>query len=208
MYLRNNPIALGNEKLNPEDIDTTELSLNWQASARVQTILTLFQYEAKDLISFEPSGQGGDLVATNAVNQTANGAEFEVNWHIADHWRLNSSYSIHDAVNDLDDSAVADRPRRLGKVNLAYHHSDWVINTQAFYVGDRRRDLGDPRQAIDDYWLLNTNIMRKNLLPKTDVHLTLRNLLDEDVREPSTGEIPEDYPMESRSVWLGLTLSL
>jgi outer membrane receptor for ferrienterochelin and colicins len=208
LYLRNNPIALGNEKLKPEDIDTTELSFNWQASARVQTILTLFQYDAKDLISFEPSGQNADLVATNAMNQTATGAEFEVNWHLADHWRLNSSYSVQDAINARDDTPVADRPRRLGKMNLAYHHNDWVVNTQVFYVGDRRRETGDLRKPIDDYWLLNTNIMRKNLFPKTDVHLTLRNLLDEDIREPSTGEIPEDYPMESRSVWLGLTLSL
>lgn len=207
LYVKNNPIALGNKELKPEDIDTTEFSLNWQATPRLQTIFTVFHYEASDLIHFAADSQN-NRVAQNLINQSADGAELEFNWHITERWRLNNSYSTHNAVNERDDSAVADRPRRLGKINLAYHQSNWIVNTQAFYVGDRRRQFGDLRSELDDYWLLNASILRKNILPNTDVSFTLRNLLNEDIREPSTGEIADDYPMESRSVWLGLTLSL
>jgi outer membrane receptor for ferrienterochelin and colicins len=206
LYLKNNPIALGNDKLKPEDIDTTEFSLNWQPTPRVQTIFTAFHYEAKDLVHFASDDQN-NIVAQNLINQSAEGVELELNWHITEALRLNTSYSTHNAVNERDNSAVADRPRRLGKINLSYHPENWLLNTQAFYVGDRRRPQGDlVRQPIKDYWLINANIIRKNLLPQTDVYLTLRNIMDKNIREPS--EMQEDYPMESRSIWLGLTLSL
>jgi hypothetical protein len=35
----------------------------------------------------------------------------------------------------------------------------------------------------------------------------VRNATDENVREPSTTRIPEDYPMESRSGWVELIYS-
>lgn len=209
LYGQNNPVALGNDQLKPETIDTYELSFNWQATDRLQTILTLFDYTAKDLVVFEDDANSFSNTAQNRLIQDAQGFEWELNWQLDDVWRLQGSYSYHNARIKQNNTAVPDVPRRLLKLNLGYQlSSNWSISSQLFQVGDRKRKPTDPRQNIDDYTLWNMTLQGDNILKNTHFNITVRNLLNEDIREPSSGEIAEDYPMESRGVWVGLDFSL
>jgi outer membrane receptor protein involved in Fe transport len=76
-----------------------------------------------------------------------------------------------------------------------------VIN----HVADRERQVGDPRSDIDDYTTLDLVLQYRNLMDGLDISLIGRNVFDEDVREPSSGqnaanpEIPNDYPLEGSS---------
>ena len=81
----------------------------------------------------------------------------------------------------------------------------WQIHGQLNWVADRERSANDPRPSIDDYTLLHLTLRRENLLPSLDLSLSLRNVLDEDAREPSGLEIPDDYPLEGRSAWLEIS---
>jgi iron complex outermembrane receptor protein len=49
------------------------------------------------------------------------------------------------------------------------------------------------------------NLRRANVLQNLDLMIAVRNVADRDAREPSSGEIPEDYLLESRSVLLELS---
>jgi outer membrane receptor for ferrienterochelin and colicins len=86
--------------------------------------------------------------------------------------------------------------------------ADWTVSSQIFYVADRKRRSLDLRDEIADYSLWNLTLEHRNLIPGMNLSFSMHNLLDKEIREPSTGEIPEDYPMESRSLWLGLGFSL
>ena len=72
-----------------------------------------------------------------------------------------------------------------------------------FWIGNRHRDAADARPAIADYDLVNLILRRKNILKHWEAAIWVRNLFDEDIREPSPvpGAIPHDYPMEGRSIF-------
>ena len=83
------------------------------------------------------------------------------------------------------------------------------MNGQYFWIADRHRANGDPRPEIDDYDLVNLTLRRKNIAKRLDLTLAVRNLFNENAREPSPYDptapagayIPNDYPMEGRSVY-------
>lgn len=157
------------------------------------------------MVVFEDDINNISSTAQNSLTQDAQGFEWELNWQLDDAWRLQTSYSWHSATNKQNHTDVADVPRRLGKMNLSYQPvADWHLTSQLFWVADRKRRVIDPRDEINNYTLWNLNIQRNNIAKNVDLNLTFRNLLDDDIREPSGGEIAEDYPMESRSVWAGL----
>lgn len=160
------------------------------------------------MVVFEDDINNISNTAQNSLTQDAQGFEWELNWQLDDSWRLQGSYSYHNARNKQNHTDVADVPRRLGKLNVSYQAtSDWHLTSQLFWVSDRKRRATDARDEIDDYALWNVSFQRTNIVKNVDFNLTLRNLLDKDIREPSSGEIAEDYPMESRGVWTGLDFS-
>lgn len=209
LYFKNNPVSLGNEELRPERIDTQEVSLNFRATQTLQLNITAFMYQATDMIEFVPDDGDANLtIANNARDQDGKGVELEVHWKPSTQLHLTSSYSLQNAENADTGDDVADAPKQQFKVNANWAWSSkWSLSSQMYWVMDRERAPGDLRKNIDDYALLNATLHRNNLIPQLDAFLSVRNATNADAREPSSGSIPEDYPLESRSFWLGLTYS-
>jgi len=132
-----------------------------------------------------------------------------VNWKPSQQLHFNASYSKQTATDTENNSKIPDAPGQQVKANVNWvPRPQWALNGQLNWVGDRARVAGDLRSAIADYTLLNVTLHRKNILPELDLSLAVRNLANADAREPSSGSIPDDYPLEARSVWLGLTYSI
>jgi outer membrane receptor for ferrienterochelin and colicins len=206
LYFKNNPVSLGNATLTPERIDTQELSFNLLATPRLQTAVTFFTYQAMDMIEFIPDEFATTKTAQNALNQHGKGVEWEVNWKPWPQLQVGSSYAWQDAENADTKHAIADAPGQQFKLNANWEISPrWQLNSQLNWVGDRQRAAGDSRPNIADYTLLNFTLHRKQLVRGMDLSFALRNATDENAREPSSISIPDDYPLESRSAWLGLT---
>jgi iron complex outermembrane receptor protein len=130
----------------------------------------------------------------------------EFNWKPAPTLLFSGSYSYQDAKDIASNQPVADAPGQQTKMNMNWEFSPaWSINSQLIFIADRERRYGDVRPAIDDYALLDLAIKRENVLPQLDASLVIKNLANVDAREPSSGEIADDYPLESRSVWLQLS---
>ena len=62
---------------------------------------------------------------------------------------------------------------------------------------------------MDDYTIANLNIEKQKLFERLDLGLRVRNLFDENATEPSPYEavpsgslMPDDFPLEERSVHL------
>jgi outer membrane receptor for ferrienterochelin and colicins len=206
LYFKNNPVSLGNTALKPERIDTQELSFNFLATPTLQTSITLFTYRATDMIEFMPDEFATTKTAQNALNQDGKGIEWEVNWKPWTQLQVSSSYAWQDAENAHTKDAIADAPGQQFKLNANWEILPrWHLNSQLNWVGDRQRAAGDSRPVIADYTLLNFTLHRKQILRDLDLSFAIRNATDENASEPSSGTIPEDYPLESRSAWLGLT---
>lgn len=202
---KNNPVLLGNRNLDPEQIDTLELSFNYLVTPDLQTSLTVFHYEARDMIEFVSESVVTIKTAQNARDQDGDGFELEFNWKPIPTLHLSGNYSYQNAKDIASNQPVADAPGRQVKMNMNWEFSpDWSVNSQLIFIADRERRRGDLRPAIDDYTLMDVVIKRENILPHLDASLAFKNLADTDAREPSSGEIADDYPLESRSVWLQL----
>lgn len=204
-FSKNNPVSLGNPNLQPEQIDTAELSFAYSFNPDLIASLTLFEYEAKDMIEFIQDENSTTKTADNARDQDGSGFELELNWKPSSALYFSSSYSQQDARDASTDAAIPDAPGQQFKANINWEFSRrWFVHGQLNWVGDRQRAATDLRADISDYTLVNVTLRRKNITPNLDASLALRNLTDEDAREPSSGEIADDYPLESRSVWLEL----
>lgn len=192
----NNPIAVGNENLDPEVINTYELAFDYVHSNEFRVGLNLFYYEMEDIIRFTP-------VAMNTGDQTGHGLEWEAEWDVTDKLTLIGNYAFQDSEDEDSDSDVPNTPGQQLYLRSDYRLlPKWALNTQLNWVLDRKRELGDTRSEVDDYATLDISLRGIDVLPGVDVALTVRNLTDEDVFEPSLapGNIPNDLPQAGRSI--------
>jgi iron complex outermembrane receptor protein len=112
---------------------------------------------------------------------------------------------------DEEDQDAGNAPR-----HQAYLRTDWLVypnwylDTQINWVGKRRRVYGDPRASLDGYTTVDLTLRRKDIREgHWNLALGVRNLFDDDAREPSRGptsrgiiSIPNDLPLAGRHFFL------
>ena len=196
----NNPVALGNPNLAPETIDTIELAINYHPTQNITTTLNIFRHELSNIIRPVPTTPS-TIVFQNTGDQRGYGLEWEVDWRVNSKHNLLANYAFQKSTDEETNSDVANAPQ-----NQIYVRSDWQfspgwwLNTQVNWVADRKREFADPRDDIDDYTWVDLGLRHhiKNL--PLSVSLIIRNLFDEDAREPSLNgapapAIPNDLPL-------------
>ncbi|MCP4278332.1 MAG: TonB-dependent receptor [Gammaproteobacteria bacterium] len=203
LYFANNPVSLGNSTLQPEIIDTLELAFNYRPSPNLQGNLSLFAYEAKDLIEYVADSGATTQTAQNARDQDGYGFELEADWKVSRDLRINANYAWQHSEDASTGVDIHDAPGQQLYFNAHWRVApQWSVNSQLNWVGGRKRASGDTRDEIDDYTLVNLTLKRQGVVPGLDLTLSILNLFDENAREPSDGTIADDYPLEGRSVWV------
>ena len=200
----NNPLILGNIELKPEQIKSYELAFDYRPSYDLTLNMNFFYYDWTDIIQFIPDNSGSSRTAQNAGEQTGKGLEVEAKWSVSESLVLSGNFAWQDSQDELADAPAANSPEKQ-----LYLRSDWTMNNgwrmnmQANWVIGRNRVVGDLRDPVDDYVLVDMNL-RKVLSDHIEVALIINNLLDEDVYEPSPNAmpvpfIPNDLPLAGRS---------
>lgn len=200
LYNINNPVALGNPNLKPEEIESLELAFAWQPASTVQTNLNLFRYRMKDILRFVQNPDNS-FTAQNAGRQDGQGMEIELAWEAGKNLRLSGNYAQQHSVDAATSRDAGNAPR-----HHAYARADWrfmpgwTLDTQLNRVAGREREPGDTRPAIADYHTVDLTLRSQKHSSDWDFALTLRNLFDADAREPSPapGLIPNDLPLAPR----------
>ncbi|MBL4851086.1 MAG: TonB-dependent receptor [Gammaproteobacteria bacterium] len=186
----NNPVALGNPNLDPEIIDTIELAFDYHPTQDIATTLNIFRYELRDIIRPVPTTSSA-VVIQNTGDQTGFGLEWEMNWRVNDELNLLANYAFQKSTDEDSNSDVANAPQ-----HQIYIRSDWQfihgwqLNTQINWVGSRKRAFDDPRDDIDDYATVDLGLRHSFGKLPLDISLIVRNLFDEDAREPSLNGVP------------------
>ena len=201
----NNPSILGNPELNPETIKSYEVAFDYRPRYDLSLIANLFYYKWEDIIQFIPD-PGGSRTAQNAGEQLGHGMEFEVKWEASENLTLSGNFAWQKSKDENLDADAANAPEKqlYGRADWDFAE-DWNLNLQANWVMGRNRVKGDPRNEIDDYVLVDLTMRRTNLWKNFEAALMVRNLFDEDAREPSpNGDpvpfIPDDLPLAGRSI--------
>lgn len=203
MHNQNNPSVIGNPNLDPETTDTYEVAFDYRPNKALRMGLNLYEYRINGLIDYiaDPA-PATTRTAQNARDQKGRGFELETEWMATEALRLRANYSYQLAKDSLTDAVVPDIPASKFYANANWKFMpQWSLDGQYWRVMDRHRAVGDTRPAIKDYSLTNLTLRRKNIANHFDMALAVRNVFNNNVREPSQPAIPGDFPMESRSYW-------
>lgn len=203
LYSQNNPVGQGNLDLGPEGVNTFETGagFDYLLDENLFIGLSLFYYRADDLIQLVLDPEQNLSINQNIGEQTGTGGELSLRWKPQNNITINFNYSLLDG-EDNSGNTIADVPEHMAYLSMNWGINDnwnWFIDGK--WVAGRKRGTTDTRANMDDYHQLNTRLVRNNLLPGLGVALLVKNLLNEDAREPSNGSIAEDYPLQGRQ-WL------
>jgi len=204
LYVSNNPVFLGNDELDAETIDTYEIGVSHQITPRVLYALNLFYYEIDDLINAVPiSG----LIATeyrNAGQRTGHGGELEVAYQVSDDLSLEGNYAYQTAKDERTGESVGDAPNHQVYARADWSlSSHWRLSSQVNWVGEQKRTAADQRDPVPDSTSVDLTIRSNGLWRGLDLSFSVKNVFDEDVRDPSpfaepSPPIPNDFPMPGR----------
>lgn len=196
----------GNDQLDTESAETTEVQLNWQPSKTLKYAFTLFNTKVKDKI---------EVVGTQAENigaQTSKGAEAEIQFAYRKMTLAgNLSYqettaTTQDPTGGSKTSSGALYPKLISNLMVNYKVSEQVfLNAQYQIVSERRAsdsnialNSTEPYQ-LDSYQIFDTSVDFN--LPKGSVFLKIRNAFDETYEY--TGFDGIDIPGQPRTIFIG-----
>lgn len=212
LYNVNNPVALGNPNLKPEEIQTIELVLDYRITPTLNLTSNLFFYDWDDRIIYLQDAQTDTMTATNAGKQKGRGIELEGRWKVTKNFSMLLNYAFQHATDEQDHDAP-NAPEQEAYLRTDWlMFSNWYLDSQINWIADRKRTFDDPRPPIDDYTTIDITLRYKDIRQgHWNFALGIRNLLDADAREPSQGpdsfgliSIPNDLPLAGRNYFLEL----
>lgn len=209
-YNQNNPVAIGNPNLQPEEIETWELAFNYFAMDTLHLALNLFHYEVTDKIVIVPLGQT-EAGFGNAGGWKGNGFEFETRWKTSNKSSLLFNYSYQDSEND-EGFTLSNAPKQAAFLRADYLiGSKWYLDAQVNWNDGWAREANDPRDDLEGYTTMDLILRHKDTAAnKMNFAIGIKNLFDSDVRYPSPApnlgsnivNIPNDIPGAGRSYFM------
>lgn len=215
LYAVNNPVGIGNPKLDPETIDTIEFSISQYLSNNIDWSINIFRYEAEKLIEFVPDQGTTNTTAQNEKDQSGYGLEAQLNWEYENH-SISINYSWQNSEDDATNIRVPLAPKQLFNANYRNELTDNLsFNAKFNWIGERTREVGDSRKELSNFSTLDIAI-HWNVLNSETWQLSLigKNIFDKSAYDPSHPLVPEalgpmsDYPIEGRSVFFQVARNL
>ncbi len=210
LFVTSNPINLGNPDLKPETIDTYELAFSHQSTPRLQYTANIYRYNIQDMITFVPITPPF-IQAQNVSKRKGHGLELEADYSPNYNLRFLGNYAWQKSEDRATGADVGEAPGQKAYLRSEWLFlPDWHLDSQLTWVGKQKRAATDSRPALDDYTTVDVTLRKRDVLQNLSLALSVRNLTDADVREPSPGPgptlpvpaIPDDFPMAGRSLWV------
>ena len=213
LYNINNPVALGNPDLSPETIDTWELAFDYRVARNLHLALNFFEYKANNKIFLLADHDIKTNTYQNTGIHTGRGFELEARWKLSKKSSLLANYAFTKATDENNNHDAGNYPRHSAYLRTDWlFYSNWFLNAQVNWIADRKRAFADPRTAIDNYTTINLTIRTKDIRQgHWNFAVSVRNLFNVDVREPSQGidskgmiGIQNDLPLAGRNYFMEL----
>lgn len=199
-YSINNPVIRGNPSLKPEKISTVEAAVSWQLGEQTHFQASAFRYTMSDIIRSASIG-GGVSEYNNAGTQRGHGLELELTVDATRNLRLAAHYAYQRATDKASGTDAGMAPQHMAFARADWRFDKgWALSGQVKRVAGRARAAGDTRPEVADYTSADLTL-RMAGQTGWDVAMSVRNLFDADVREPSVAPaLTYDLPMAGRAV--------
>jgi len=191
-YVATVNVLFGDDKLNPEKIDTFDLGMDWLLDKNNSLRVNYFYLSTNDLITRSkviPAGEKGNTKNTpqygNSLGQKISGLEAELKGRILTRidYFLNVS-SIFSAKEKKDDSDVLFVPKFLSNGGFNIKFGKFTVSPYFQYVSAKKGKLANGTEVeVASYLLLNLNLLyeiNKNL----SLQLIGKNLTDQEYAYP------------------------
>lgn len=201
----NNPTVLGNPDLSPETMRSYEVAFDYRPTSDFSLLFNVFYYRWEDIINFVPDVNDLTRTARNDGEQEGKGFEFEAQWMPYQNLTFTGNFSWVRAEDKRTGSRAVNFPEQ--KIFFGAYWQplpDFRLNIQATHVMNRKRLSTDSRSAPEDYTLVDLTL-RKQLTPTIEAAILVKNLFNENAREPTPlaepmSRIPGDLPLSGRSL--------
>lgn len=202
MFSANQPAIQGNKDLRPETIRSYEAGLSCKFNQYVTSSVNYFNNSLEDLIALRTVQNTSRF--ENAGKAYVQGFETETKVNIMKESYVFMNYTFQNPEDDNGDDLpfVAQHKGNFG-VNV--HYWKYInTNVNTFISGPRSREVGDTRDDMPSYALLNLSVIGKEFFKTMEIQGTVFNLLDKDYSDPGPTSIPGDLPRPGRTFWVGL----
>lgn len=194
-----------NPDLDPETIETYELSAEREIVHGLSLFVGVFHMDCEDLINLEIDPLDGLRVFRNINEVHTRGVETELRLSLEGGINATASYSYQDAEQKDPDRQMRNSPTHLAKLSLS---APLLLNTiyaglELQYVGERRTLGGD---KTDAYWVANVSLTAANIAKGLDLSVSIYNLFDEEYFDPGAAEHTQDQ-IEQEGLAFGVKLT-
>ncbi|MDW3095060.1 MAG: TonB-dependent receptor [Gammaproteobacteria bacterium] len=205
-----NPVAVGNDDLDPEEIETIEFAVDYRPFEDLHFIANVFYYEWDDIITFVADPlPATTFTAQNAGEQTGYGFELEMEWNPNSTFSLLANYAFQDSEDEdsNEDSGNAPHHQIYARADWEFLPG-WTITPAVNYVIDRDRPPLDTRDELDDYAVFDLTLRSKAFSDQWELSAGVRNLFNSSPEEPTDASlnISNDLPLERRSAFAELRI--
>ena len=197
LYLKNNPIILGNTQLKPEIVKTSEVVGLFQ-NKKAQLQLGYFYSEFKDPIAQKSIGANVRQF-NNLEDSSAQGLEGNLSYQLKSNLigRINLSHMLDKPEDQYR------MPNELAIISLLYQNFPWTWNYSVNYTSSRESNPPESTTPnyLSSYWLNHSNI-QYHFNSSNKLTLQIQNLFDKEYEEASIGDNNNLIPGIGRTIKL------
>lgn len=195
LALANNPSNIGNPDLDPEEINTYEVAVEYRFGKFLTANVTYFRNELDDIIGKKATSEGFQWDNLGGVDVDGVEVEFKTHWDEDSSAYANYSFQYaREAKNS--GKTVADVPKHRGNLGINWAACKYLnANTNLLVMGGRKRPEGDTRKSLPAYPLLDITLIAKNFYKTAEIRASIHNLFDRDYGDPApANKVPGDFP--------------
>lgn len=204
LFTTNQPAIQGNENLDPETLRSYEIGLSYRFNKYITSSINYFYNDFERLIALTTIPNTNTSRYENAGDAHIQGIEAEAKVDIGEKIGAFMNYTFQDA-EDEDGHNMPSVSKHKGNFGVNVQYPKYInTNLSAFISGKRYRAVGDTRDDMPSYVLLNLSVIGKEFFNTMEIQGTVFNLLDKDYNDPGPTSIPEDLPRPGRVFFIGL----
>jgi iron complex outermembrane receptor protein len=191
----------GNPDLDPEEVDTYQVSLGAEVTPACNGRITWYQNRIKDAIDPEMKSGVNFLRSTNYSTMKSQGLELEMRYDLGRGSYLALNYTNQISLKRMFQWFV---PRHAGNIMANFRLSRYLnLYTSCHFEDGFKRQRKDNRDDMSGYAIFNATLIAQKFLKGyegLELRASVYNLLDKDYSSPAGNrELPQDIPRPGRN---------
>lgn len=191
LYYQDGITLKPNPDLQPEKITTYEVVLEHYFGEAVRMSAAGFQYETRNLITFQTDPADNMLVFRNSDKISAQGLELELEGRRRNGGQCRISYSYQAVKDEATHAVIVNSPRQLAKFNLTSPVAgrSVFVGLEEQYTGKRKTLAGN---YADGFFLTNATVFARLPARKLELSAGVYNLFGKKYGDPGSPEHLQD----------------